>query len=198
MSARRQSLLLFSAVVVAALLRATAASGPILARELLAPNATSQLSVSSAAFGAGEAIPAPYSQEGENFSPALAWRGAPSATRSFVVILEDPDAADPKPFVHWMLYNIPPTVAELHESIPNLPQLPQLSHARQGRNSRGTLGYVGPRPPHGDAPHHYHFQMFALDAPLALPPGADRDALLAAMKGHTVAAGEVVGTFQRR
>lgn len=169
-----------------------------LATELVPPSSPTRLEVSSPAFQAGQAIPEPYGQEGERFSPALTWKGAPSGTRSFVVILEDPDAKEPRPFVHWTLYNLPATTTRLAESIPALPQLPDLEKARQGRNSRGTVGYTGPRPPLGDPPHHYHFQVFALDAPLTVTPGADRAALLTAMKAHVLASGEVVGTFQRR
>ena len=69
--------------------------------------------------------------------------------------------------------------------------------AMQGRNSRGQIGYMGPRPPAGDPPHHYHFELFALDTTLVIPPGAEREALLGAMNGHVVARGEVVGVFQR-
>jgi Raf kinase inhibitor-like YbhB/YbcL family protein len=67
----------------------------------------------------------------------------------------------------------------------------------QGRTSRGSPGYYGPRPPVGDPPHHYHFQVFALDSTLEVQPGADRDTLLAAMKGHVLAKGELVGEFQQ-
>jgi Raf kinase inhibitor-like YbhB/YbcL family protein len=185
------------ALVMATSLTATAGTVPPLAADLVSARSSRQLSVTSGAFRSGQAIPAPYGQEGDNFSPALGWQSAPPGTRSFAVVLEDPDAAEPKPFVHWTLYNLPSTVTALHESIPVHLQLPDLSGARQGRNSRGTAGYVGPRPPKGDPPHHYHFQVFALDSMLDLPPGAERDVLLAAMKGHVVAFGETVGTFQR-
>jgi Raf kinase inhibitor-like YbhB/YbcL family protein len=67
----------------------------------------------------------------------------------------------------------------------------------QGRNSRGQVGYMGPRPPAGDPAHHYHFQVFALDTMLSLPPGAERDAVVTAMNGHVLARGETVGTFAK-
>jgi phosphatidylethanolamine-binding protein (PEBP) family uncharacterized protein len=67
----------------------------------------------------------------------------------------------------------------------------------QGKTSRGSVGYFGPRPPVGDPPHHYHFQVLALDAELDVPPGSERDAVLAAAKGHVLAAGELVGTYQQ-
>ena len=159
--------------------------------------ADAQLSVTSSAFRSGEAIPYPYSQYGERFSPALSWDGAPSGTKSFVLIMEDPDAKEPKPYVHWLLYNVPATTTQLPESMPSALRLDDPRGALQGRNSRGQIGYMGPRPPEGDPPHHYHFQVFALDTQLAVPPGADRDALLAAMSGHVLARGETVGTFEK-
>lgn len=157
------------------------------------------LEVSSPAFASGEAIPHPYTAYGENFSPALTWRGAPASTQSFVVLAEDPDAKAPapSPFVHWSMYDLPVEQAALHESMPTTPRLPMLGGAHQGRTSRGTIGYVGPRPPAGDGVHHYHFEVFALDTKLGLPPGAPLSQIAAAMQGHVVAAGEVVGTFSR-
>jgi Raf kinase inhibitor-like YbhB/YbcL family protein len=77
------------------------------------------------------------------------------------------------------------------------PRLTQPEGVLQGRTSRGSVGYFGPKPPVGDPPHHYHFQVFALDAKLDVPAGADRDQLLAAMQGHVLAAGELVGTYRQ-
>ncbi len=156
-----------------------------------------KLDVSSPAFKPGESIPGPYGADGENFSPALTWSNVPSGARSIVIMMEDPDAATPKPFVHWTLYDLPAGAPQVHESVPAIPQLPSLGKAKQGRNSRGTVGYTGPRPPKGDPAHHYHFQVFALDTMLNLPPAADAQAILDAMKGHVLAAGEVVGLFSR-
>jgi Raf kinase inhibitor-like YbhB/YbcL family protein len=184
-------------LVAVACLTAAAQSDGALARELAPASSGSTLDVRSSAFQPGQPIPRAYSQDGEGLSPALEWAAGPAGTRSFALLMEDPDAKAPKPYVHWSLYNLPPDTTRLHEMIPTLPQLPALKRARQGRNSRGTIGYVGPRPPHGDPPHHYHFQVFALDTMLSLDPGADRQALLAAIKGHVLASGEVIGTFQR-
>lgn len=111
--------------------------------------------------------------------------------------MEDPDAKTPKPYVHWVLYNVPPETNRLPESVPTLPRLKEPKDALQGRNSRWQVGYAGPRPPEGDPAHHYHFQLFALDTMLDVPPGADRDAVLKALTGHVIARGEVIGTFRR-
>ena len=129
-------------------------------------------------------------------SPDLSWTGVPPSAKSLAVFVEDPDAKEPKPFVHWVLYNLPSSITALPESVPGAPRLPEFGGALQGRTSRGTTGYVGPRPPKGDPPHHYHFQVFALDAPLTLDPGADATAVAGAMKGHVLASGELVGTFK--
>ena len=159
--------------------------------------AVATLSVTAHAFPAGQAIPSPYTQYGERFSPALEWNSVPEGTKSFAVLMEDPDARAPKPFVHWLLYNVPATTMRLYESVPAVMRLADPAGALQGRNSRGQIGYVGPRPLAGDPPHHYHFQVFALDTMLPVQPGVDRETLLAAMEGHVVARGEHVGTFQR-
>ena len=147
--------------------------------------------------GDGAAIPMPYSGYGERFSPPLRWSNAPASTKSFVLLMEDPDAKTPKPYLHWLLYNVPAETTRLPESVPAPPRLEEPKGALQGRNSRGHIGYVGPRPPEGDPPHHYHFQIFALDTLLNVPLGADREAVLTAMTGHVIARGELVGTFQR-
>jgi Raf kinase inhibitor-like YbhB/YbcL family protein len=159
-------------------------------------SAKAQLQVTSPSFTAGGDIPERFSDYGQKFSPALRWKGAPAETRSFVLLMEDPDANKPKPFVHWALYNLPASVTELHEAIPAIPRLPELRGALQGRTSKGTVGYFGPRPPRTDDAHHYHFQVFALDSMLALDPLATREDVLAAMKGRVLASGEVVGTFR--
>ena len=147
------------------------------------------LSVASPAFTAGAAIPLRHSAYGDNVSPALTWSGVPSGARSLAVMLEDPDATSARPFVHWLAWNIDPARGGLPEGI-----APAAADLVQGRNNHGDAGYFGPRP-HGSRPHHYHFQLFALDSPLDLAAGADREALLAAMRGHVVARGEIVGLF---
>jgi Raf kinase inhibitor-like YbhB/YbcL family protein len=111
--------------------------------------------------------------------------------------MEDPDASRDPPFVHWVLYNLPPDLMSLREGVPAQPRLELPQGALQGVNDRGSLGYFGMRPPKGDPGHHYHVQVFALDAMLELPHGASRAQLLDAMQGHVLAQGEVVGTYKR-
>lgn len=154
------------------------------------------LRVTSPALRSGAPIPPTYSAYGQDISPALRWTGAPAGTRSFVVLMEDPDAAEPKPFVHWIAYDIPAAATELPEALPTTPRLEApVNGMLQGRNSRGSIGYYGPRPPLGDAAHRYHFQVFALDRTLALLPAASREEVLAAMRGHVLARGELMGRY---
>ena len=150
------------------------------------------LRVSSAAFAEGAAIPRRYSRYYDNASPPLSWTGAPSATRAYALIVDDPDGTL-KPVNHWAMWNIGAT--SVPEGLPAYPQTPAPLMARQGQNTMGLTGWNGPKPPVGDPPHGYHFQVFALDAPLALDPGATREALLAAMRGHVLAKGETVGRY---
>ncbi len=156
------------------------------------PNAE-RFRVTSSSFPPDGPIPDRHAAE-RNVSPALAWTAVPARTEEVVVLVEDPDAPLPHAFVHWSLYGIPPKVTALDEGISV--EAPLLEGALQGKNSTGKIGFFGPKPPRGHGVHHYHFQVFALDARLGLAEGADRDALVEAMRGHVLAQGEVVGTYE--
>jgi Raf kinase inhibitor-like YbhB/YbcL family protein len=142
-------------------------------------------------------IPETHSEYADGISPELSWNKVEGA-KSYALILEDPDAKTIRPFVHWVAYNIPAGVTTLPEGLQELPRLTEPEGVLQGRTSRGSVGYFGPRPPVGDPPHHYHFQVFALDRELDVPPGAERDDVLKAMEGHVLAAGEMVGTYEQQ
>jgi Raf kinase inhibitor-like YbhB/YbcL family protein len=157
------------------------------------------MKVTSAAFAANAAIPEKNSGYSNGPSPQLSWSGAPPSTRTFAIILEDPDAkaVAPQPFLHWLAYNIPATTMTLPEGVP--PAAAEIKGGgMQGANGTKASGYFGPRPPAGDPDHHYHFQVFALDAELPLKPGANKADVLAAMQGHVLAWGELVGTYGRK
>jgi Raf kinase inhibitor-like YbhB/YbcL family protein len=158
------------------------------------PNAE-RFRVTTSSFPADGPIPARYAAE-RNVSPALAWTGVPARTEQIAVLVEDPDAPLPQAFVHWSLYGIPPEVTTLDEGLGAEAPLPE--GAVEGTNSTGKTGFFGPKPPRGHGVHHYHFQVFALDAPLGLSEGADRDTVVEAMRGHVLAQGEVVGTYENR
>jgi Raf kinase inhibitor-like YbhB/YbcL family protein len=160
------------------------------------PTSQARLTVESAAFRDGQSIPTTFSDYGEKVSPPLRWSGVPQGAKALVLVIEDPDAAEPKPFVHWLFYNVPTDQAGLEESVSPLPRLPQYHGAMQGRNSKGSIGYAGPHPPKADPAHHYHIELFALDRMLVLEPNADRVQLLSAMSGHVIAAGQMVGLFK--
>jgi Raf kinase inhibitor-like YbhB/YbcL family protein len=138
-------------------------------------------------------IPAKFTCNGAGISPQLAWDAPPAGTASFALIVTDPDAPG-RTFVHWVLYGLPAETRALPEGLPALGQLP--NGARQGRNDFGDLGYGGPCPPPG-SPHHYIFTLYALDAKLNLPVCATRAQVEAAMQGHILARGELIGMYQR-
>jgi Raf kinase inhibitor-like YbhB/YbcL family protein len=141
----------------------------------------------------GSQIPAKFTCKGVGISPQLAWSAPPAGTASLALIVTDPDAPR-RTFVHWVLYNLPAGTQALPEGLPALGQLPD--GALQGRNDFGENGYGGPCPPPG-SPHHYVFTLYALDARLNLPVGATQAQVEAAMQGHILAHGELVGLFQR-
>lgn len=168
-----------------------------LAIELVQPATQSRIQVKSSAFGPRAPIPPRYSNYGQDLSPPLSWSGVPAGTKSLVLMMEDPDATSPLPFVHWTMINLPPRTEALPENVEKVERPSQAPAARQGSQSKSTLGYFGPRPPAGDAPHAYHFQVFALDSVLSLPTGFNRHALISAMSGHVLAEGELIGTFAK-
>lgn len=152
------------------------------------------IQVTSAQFRHAEPIPARHTCEGANLSPSLAWSAVPVETRSFALVCDDPDAPGGT-WVHWLLYNLSAEAVELGEGVPSLPELP--SGARQGINDSGDVGYGGPCPPPGK-PHRYFFRLYALDASLSLPPGVTRADLEAAMDGHVLSVGTLMGTYERQ
>lgn len=145
------------------------------------------LELTSDAFANGQSIPAKYTCTGRNISPALAWNETPSGTRSFALIMDDPDAPLGT-WVHWVLFNIPAEARSLQENI-------DTSAMSVGKNSWGDLGYGGPCPPSGT--HRYYFKLYALDSTLRLLPGAAKEQMLQEMKGHILAQGELIGTFSK-
>lgn len=157
---------------------------------------TTTITITSSAFANGAAIPARYTADGQDISPPLQWAGVPAGTKELALICDDPDAPRPQPWVHWVVYKIPPTVGGLSEGISPGPQLSKPFGAVHGKSTTDELGYHGPNPPRGHGVHHYRFRVYALDCSLNLQPGASKDQLLAAMKGHILSEGELVGTYK--
>lgn len=153
-----------------------------------------KLTVTSSAFIAGSAIPVGYSCKSPKVeSPPLAWKGVPADAKTLVLIVKDPDAPNGT-FIHWVVYNLPVTLTRLDANVPPTEKL--ANGGLQGANSLGQMGYKGPCPPPG-SPHHYHFELTALDTTLDLKPGATAAQVEEAAKGHVKATGDLVGTFAR-
>jgi Raf kinase inhibitor-like YbhB/YbcL family protein len=131
----------------------------------------------------------------DNVSPPLRWTAVPDA-RAWAVIVEDPDAPQEHPFIHWMIWNIPGEARGLPEGLPNTPALVTPRGAIQGRNGMHGHGYFGPRPPAGHGLHHYYFQVFALDDTIEMGPETQLADLLNALKARTLASGEMVATYE--
>jgi Raf kinase inhibitor-like YbhB/YbcL family protein len=175
------------------LLRPVHAGDDKLATRRLQRDRAPELVVTSDGFAPNAPIPTRYTQDGENLSPPLRWSSLPPETREVVLLCEDPDAPLPKPYVHWIACGIPPSMTELPEGVARRVPPP----VRQLKNSTRQEGWAGPAPPLGHGPHHYHFQVFALSEPLRGFAGSDRDALVDAMRGHILAYGDLVGTYER-
>ena len=149
------------------------------------------LQLTSASFHDGR-IPAVYTCDGADTSPQLAWTAPPSATKSFALLMADPDAPGNE-FVHWVLYNLPANTRALPEGLPKLAQLSDGS--LQGMNDFPKIGYGGPCPPHGT--HHYVFVVYAVDTRLNLPAETTKSRVEEALKGHVLDHGELIGRYGR-
>lgn len=154
------------------------------------------LSLTSPVFKHNGPIPKNYTCQGKDVSPALDWEGLPDGTKSIALIVDDPDAPDPaapkRVWVHWVLYNIPPSAKGLPEAV-NTSALP--AGTRQGRNDWDRTGYGGPCPPIGR--HRYFHKLYALDVVLPDLKQPTKAQLLEAMEGHVLESVELVGTYQK-
>ena len=154
------------------------------------------LNLTSPVFSHMGAIPSRYTCEGNDVSPALQWQGAPAGTKSLVLVCDDPDAPDPKAprmtWVHWVLYNLPPTAMALREGI-RTGELPK--GTLEGLNDWKRTGYGGPCPPIGR--HRYFHKLYALDTLLPAMESPTKTDLEQAMKGHVLEKAELIGTYQK-
>jgi len=152
------------------------------------------LQLQSASFTHNGAIPTKYTCEGSDLSPPLAWTGVPPGTKGLVLIVDDPDAPDPKApkmtWVHWVLYNLPPDATGLPEAVATLP-----AGTREGLNDWKRTGYGGPCPPIGR--HRYFHKLYALDTTLPDLGRAGKADVEKAMQGHILAQAELIGTYQK-
>ena len=151
--------------------------------------------LTSPAFDDGETIPEKYTRDDNNVSPPLKWRDAPGETKSFVIVVEDPDAPSGT-FRHWAVYNIAADLTELWENATKDGKGDRLC---QAVNDFGNPHYDGPEPPRGHGPHHYHFRLAALDVPRIDAPEAAKVAdIWKEARPHIIAEAELVGTYERR
>ena len=155
------------------------------------------LTLTSKAFAHQGEIPSVHTCQGRDVSPSLSWGGVPQGTKSLVLIVDDPDAPDPRAprmtWVHWVLYDIPPTAAGLPEAVAR-GALPE--GTRQGVNDWKRTGWGGPCPPIGR--HRYFFKLYALDAALGDLGTPTKAKLEAAMKGHVIAQAQTMGTYEKK
>ena len=154
------------------------------------------LALSSPAFAPGGAIPALFTCEGRDVSPPLDWTGVPASAKSLVLIVDDPDAPDPKApkmtWVHWVLYNLSPTARGLPEAVASKDLPPG---TREGTNDWKRTGYGGPCPPIGR--HRYFHKLYAIDTVLPDLGAAPKVQVETALKGHVVAHTELMGTYEK-
>ncbi len=152
------------------------------------------MKISSSVFEDGGEIPAKYTCQGADVSPPLTFSGVPDSAKSLVLIVDDPDAPDPKApkmtYVHWVLYNLPPDTKGFAESAAKLPE-----GTGDGLNDWKRTGYGGPCPPIGR--HRYFFKLYALDAKLEGLSSPTKPEVLEAMKGHVLAEAQIIGTYQK-
>jgi Raf kinase inhibitor-like YbhB/YbcL family protein len=151
--------------------------------------------VKSPAFNEGDTIPREHSCEGADTSPELVWEGSPEGTRSFSLIIEDPDAPVGT-FIHCVIYDIPGNRGGLSGALST--ELDLDDGIKQGRNDFGRIGYGGPCPPKGHGRHRYFFKLRALDvSALGIPAGAGKRAVEKAMEGHVLGEATLMGVYQR-
>lgn len=161
---------------------------PELKGQLIQTYNNNTMNLTSIAFANNTNIPSTYTCDGKNINPPLAWSGMPSNTQSLALIVDDPDAPSGD-WVHWLLWNIPPTTTSIPE------RFSPASPIVEGTTSFSQAAYGGPCPPSGV--HRYHFKLYALDATLTLPSTATKEELLQAMQGHILEQSDLVGLYQR-
>jgi len=152
------------------------------------------MQLTSSVFQQGAEIPSYYTSDGEDASPELSWKDAPAETKSFALIVHDPDASRPGGFTHWVVYDIPPETGHIEENVPDTERVSGLG--TQGKNDGGKVGYIGPAPPSGT--HRYFFRLYALDAMLNLGIRATHKQVMDAIKGHVLAQAELMGTYENK
>jgi Raf kinase inhibitor-like YbhB/YbcL family protein len=186
------TLVLIPAAIAAVLLTGQAQS-PTNQNASPSENKSPTFLLKSNAFRSEGHIPAQFTCEGANISPDLSWSGVPQGAKSLALVLHDPDAPHHGGYTHWIVFNIPASVNHLPENAPKTANLP--GGGIQGRNDDGGIGYTGPCPPSGT--HRYYFDLYAVDRELKLKPGASKDELEHAIRGHVLGQAEFMGKYKK-
>ena len=174
----------------------TATDVPTTGATATTPGDDEGFALSSPAFEDGGTVPKEYTFDGRDVSPPLSIAGVPESAASLALVVDDPDAPNP-PFTHWLLWNVPPSTTTIPADVPQSESVDALDGATQGTNSFGELGYRGPRPPAGDGPHTYRFTLHAVESPLQIQAGAEREAVDAALEDTVLATARLSAEYQR-
>ncbi len=158
----------------------------------MATATTTKFVLTSPVFKEGEMIPKKFGYKEANISPPLEWRDVPPQVKSLTLLVEDPDAPMGT-WIHWVIFDIPPSAHGLKEHVPTDKTLPD--GAIQGKNDFGDVGYGGPVPPSGT--HRYFFKLYALDITLKLQAGSTKPEVMKAMQGHILGEAELIGRYAR-
>ena len=150
--------------------------------------------LTSSAFSHDGNIPQQFTCQGQDISPDLTWKNAPKQTKTFALIVHDPDAPKAGGFTHWVVYNLPGKINQLTDAYFS-PKKEAIPLGKEGKNDFGQIGYRGPCPPSGT--HRYYFYLYALDSELNLQPGASKDDVEKAIKGHVLAKAELMGKYKK-
>ena len=152
------------------------------------------MKLTSPAFEHQSKLPIDYTCHGKNNNPPLLIQGVSAQAKSLVLVVSDPDAPQPQPWIHWVFFNISPKTTEINEAAPHV----MLESAKRGKNSAQTLEYYGACPPQGHGIHHYHFMLYALDELLGLQEGVSYEEIKEAIQGHIVAQADLVGLYETK
>lgn len=158
------------------------------------------ITVSSSAFDHHGTVPLAYTAYGDNTVPSISWSELPAGTQQLALVMDDPIAPTPQPFVHWVAYNIPVDAEGLPEGLTRDAEVnvAGLEGMINGLNGLRQTGYFGPRPPKDGKLHAYHFRIYALDSELNLPAGLNKAELMSAIEGHVLATGMLMGHYEEK
>ncbi|MDO8907839.1 MAG: YbhB/YbcL family Raf kinase inhibitor-like protein [Pseudohongiella sp.] len=176
-------------------------SGLLFSQAALTADMADTITVASSAFDHHGTVPLANTAYGDNTAPQITWSNLPAGTVQLALVMDDPVAPTPEPFVHWVAYNIPADAAELPAGLTKdaeVSGVAGLDGMINGVNGIRQTGYFGPRPPVDGKLHAYHFRIYALDAALNLPVGLNKQQLLEAIDGHVLATGMLMGHYEQK